>query len=1856
MPNHVCRSIKWHVALWSATVSLLFLLVPLPLYAAPFTPGNLVVYRVGSGTGNLVNTGNPVYLDEYTPSGTLVQSIELPTTNNGAQKQLIASGTATSEGILTRSPDGRYLLLTGYASSIPSASSLSSTAATAVPRVIALVDADGNIDTATALTDFASANTPRSAVTADGTTIWIAGGSGIHVTTLGATTSTQLASLNSRQVNIFTDQLYLSSGSGTNTFRGVNTVGSGLPTMGSPTLTRLPGLTDTTNPSTYGFFFADLDAGVAGIDTLYVADDAAGALRKFSLVSGSWTANGVIGVDADDYRGLTGVVVGADVTLYATRKGGSSVTGGGELVSLTDSSGYNGAFSGTPTLLKSASSNTAFRGVALTPITVTVPPQPPTISALAPVDDATDIAVAIDLVITFNEPVQRGTGTIELKRSADDSVVESFDAATSALLTISGAQVSINPTTDLAASTGYYVQIAAGAFKDADDNNFAGIADATTWNFTTAAPLGQSLTVEAQANLTVQPAGPRTGASGLNFLNIEGSSYTTFASWGPLEFATTGTTCSAGNELSALTLTLTQSNAAFTTSGQVAIFVTEDNSTTLAQSNTGLTFQASALPYGFGTQLDPKTLLGVVDFTEGSTGAQDVYNLTTLPGFFAVESYLVNRIASNLPIRLILAPNDATVAATWAGYSNSTLAGPTLSFTCASTVVPNLLINEVDADTIGTDVAEFIELYDGGVGNTALDGLALVFYNGSNDLSYAAFDLDGFTTDAAGYFVLCGNGANVANCDADVTPNQDLIQNGADALALYQGNATDFPTSSTLTTANLVDALVYDTSDADDSGLLVLLNSGQPQIDENANAASATESMQRCPNGAGGQRNTNTFDQFAPTPGAVNTCPTAAPATTVKIYTIQGSGAASSYDDQMVNTSGIVIADFQGSNQMNGFFLQDPTGDGNPATADGIFVYAPGGTNVSVGDIISITGQVDEFNTLTELKNVTSLTIQSSGNPLPAPAQVTLPESTNGDLERYEGMYVQITDASNMVVAQNYFVGRYGQITLAAGQRLYQPTNQFLPGSADANNLAADNTKRLLILDDGQDINSLGDNPNPVPYLGGPPPAVIRGGDQVTNLIGVLDFGRINSDTTPARDYRLHPTTAPVFTPQNARTSSPDAVGGTLKVAALNVLNYFNGNGAGGGFPTARGADTASEFDRQRTKIIAALVAMNADVVGLIEIENDGYSSTSALQDLVNGLNAALGSGTYAFINPGVSPVGTDEIAVALIYKPATVTPFNAAQILDSNDDPDFLDTKNRPALAQTFQQTSNGAKFTVVVNHLKSKGSDCNDVNDPNTGDGQGNCNITRTKAATALVDWLATDPTGSGDPDFLIIGDLNAYAQEDPITALKNGGYTDLINQFLGDDAYSYTFDGLLGYLDHALATASLTAQVSDVTEWHINTDEPEVINYDQDFNPADYYSATPYRASDHDPVIVGLNLTGASPTTTPTSTATETATTTPTNTETATATPTATPTPTNTETATATPTGTTTATATPTNTATPTPTSTTTATATPTATPTYVAAQLILISSDANGNIGGLAYRDEDIIANDPTTNAWSLIFDGSDVGLGNVDVDAFTFLADGRLLLSVDKDFTLNNFGKVDESDILVFTATSLGDNTAGAWALYFDGSDVGLSDSGEDIDALDFDQNGNLVISVTGSFKAPGITGNDEDLFVLTNGALGDNTSGTWALYFDGSDVSLSSSDEDLQALWIDHAQSQLYFATHGDYSLPGGLKGNEDDIILCTYTSLGANTACTFTRFWNGDRDHNFDDDAIDGLALRTTPSLAAASSGAAGVVAIDDTVEYPGDDLDEADELDGEEVAEAVDGEEVQNNLIFLPVVTRQH
>ena len=562
------------------------------------------------------------------------------------------------------------------------------------------------------------------------------------------------------------------------------------------------------------------------------------------------------------------------------------------------------------------------------------------------------------------------------------------------------------------------------------------------------------------------------------------------------------------------------------------------------------------------------------------------------------------------------------------------------------------------------------------------------------------------------------------------------------------------------------------------------------------------------------------------------------------IHEIQGSGSSSPLAGATgVIVEGVIVGDFQTGAHLRGFFIQeeDADADGDPLTSDGLFVYdgySPA-LDVNAGDVVRVQGTVAEYNGLTELTSISNITICGSG--AVAATTVMLPVASADEWEQHEGMLINIPQT--LYATDNYNQGDYGEVTLSVNDRQYNPTNVVAPG-APAIALQAQNDLARIQLEDG----STASHPSPVPYLG--LGNTLRTGDTIPELTGVVNYAY--------GEYEVHPTGAVNFTRVNTRDAIPDPVGGVVKVASFNVLNYFTTLDDSGpicgptGGMDCRGAENATEFTRQRDKIIAAIVTMDADVIGLMEIEN--HPTDAALQDLVSGLNDAAGAGTYDYIATG--PIGTDAIKVAFIYKPGDVTPVGSFAILDSSVDPTFIDTRNRPALAQTFVENTTGEVLTVVVNHLKSKGSPCADIGDPDTGDGQGNCNLTRTSAAEAMVNWLLTDPTGSGDTDFMIIGDLNSYAMEDPITAIKDGGYTNLIETFVGPDAYSYVYFGQSGYLDHALASSGLTSRVSGVTVWHINADEPSALDYNDDNHP-DLYNPDQYRASDHDPVVVGFTF---------------------------------------------------------------------------------------------------------------------------------------------------------------------------------------------------------------------------------------------------------------------------------------------------------------------------------------------------------------------------------------------------------------
>ena len=574
-------------------------------------------------------------------------------------------------------------------------------------------------------------------------------------------------------------------------------------------------------------------------------------------------------------------------------------------------------------------------------------------------------------------------------------------------------------------------------------------------------------------------------------------------------------------------------------------------------------------------------------------------------------------------------------------------------------------------------------------------------------------------------------------------------------------------------------------------------------------------------------------------------------ATTITpVYTIQGSGAASSFDGSIVTTEGIVTGDFQGANQLDGFFIQDATGDGNPATSDGVFVFNTT-FNVNVGDYVRLTAEVDEFNGLTELKNLTSLTVLSSGNPLMAPVSISLPVASIDAFESFEGMRVQFPQV--LTATETFTLGRFGEVLLSANGRLFTPTSFVDPNDNPASGTNSTGTSNVAAVTAQQDVNNRSkilldddanvEDPAIVPYLN-PADTTLRVGTTVSNLTGIMDFG--------FSEYRIRPTQAPVFN-YAPRPAVPATGIANLKIASFNVLNYFNGDGAGGGFPTARGANTLAEFNRQRTKIINAIKQLNADVVGLIEIENDGSGAQSAVADLVNGLNAAAGAGTYAFIadpTGGNGNTGTDAIKQAIIYKPAVVSPIGLAK-------GDMNVVHNRPPIAQTFSLLSNGEKFTFIVNHFKSKG--CSGASGANTdqGDGQSCFNASRKQQAAALLSFIATLQAVVGDSDIISVGDYNAYEEEDPIDILRAGG---LVNATAG--TYSYVFDGQTGSLDYAFVTPSLQAKIAGAGKWHINSDEPILKDYNQEFNAPYVFSPDAFRSSDHDPALVGFNLGGNVP----------------------------------------------------------------------------------------------------------------------------------------------------------------------------------------------------------------------------------------------------------------------------------------------------------------------------------------------------------------------------------------------------------
>ena len=548
---------------------------------------------------------------------------------------------------------------------------------------------------------------------------------------------------------------------------------------------------------------------------------------------------------------------------------------------------------------------------------------------------------------------------------------------------------------------------------------------------------------------------------------------------------------------------------------------------------------------------------------------------------------------------------------------------------------------------------------------------------------------------------------------------------------------------------------------------------------------------------------------------------------------VQGSGARSPLEGRQVTVEGIVVANF--AKNLGGIFIQSESEDGDPATAEGLFVLrsADAEPRLRVGDRVRLTGTVleqgEDDQTLTALD---AASVEVTGRGQATPRVLAQAPATAAGWESLEGELLSIT--APLTVTGNDGLARYGELFTSFGGRLYSPTEVAAPG-AGAQAVADENARLSLRLDDARS----GQDPKNLWFLPGDwnDAAPLRTGSVVTGVQGVLDqrFGSLRLQLTEA-----------LGTIEQAPRPAAPTVPGDRRIAGFNVLNLFNGDGQGGGFPTDRGAATPAEHARQVAKLVAAVQALDPDLAALMELENDGYGPDSSLAQFVDALNASGPHTDWRFVDSGEGP-GSNAIRVGIIYrsrrfeavgKPASIAegPFERA---------------SRAPLAQAFR-AGRGPVFVVVANHFKSKGG-CDGATggDADSGDGQACFNATRVESARRLNEWLATDPTGASPEGALVIGDLNAHAQEDPLRLMYSRGWQDAFALAKAERPYSFVWAGHSARLDHALLDAGLAGRLRGAAEWHANADESDRFDYRRDRDN------DPWRASDHDPMLLGLDL---------------------------------------------------------------------------------------------------------------------------------------------------------------------------------------------------------------------------------------------------------------------------------------------------------------------------------------------------------------------------------------------------------------
>lgn len=840
--------------------------------------------------------------------------------------------------------------------------------------------------------------------------------------------------------------------------------------------------------------------------------------------------------------------------------------------------------------------------------------------------------------------------------------------------------------------------------------------------------------------------------------------------------------------------------------------------------------------------------------------------------------------ASGVPARRFTTALSAALGAALLGSALAPL--PAFAADGAKVVINEAYLKGGSAGAPYTQ--KFVELYNAGDTAQDLSGWSLQYRAASSVDAPNGANTQALTGSiaAGGHYLIAlpsngDNGEALPAADATSTglnpsgtDGQLFLANVTDPLALPAGPVDD---------DRVVDFLGYGTGASFETAPAVVDGpNGTPNslvrtdvVDTDDNSADFTNATTVTPQGSGGA---------APEPQPTEPQPTEEPTTPepgeiTPIRDIQGTGATTPLADTVVTTRGVVTAAYP-TGGYNGFFLQtEGTGGAIDvaahAASDAIFVYgSAAAASVSLGDHVEVTGTAGEYYGQTQLTaDAESVRVLTEPAAEVLPAEITWPK-TDEERERFEGML--LAPQGDFTVTNTYSTNQYAEVGLAAGATpLRTPTDVARPDTPEYVAAVADNKARAVVLDDGASLDFLRSAQDvPLPYVSLTDPVRVGAAVTFTGPV-ILDYRNNAWKFQPTAQLTVdNADTVQPASFANTRTAAPEPVGGSVKISSFNVLNYFTTTAESVGCtstyddregnpvtadtcpaPGPRGAADAANLERQQAKIVAAVNGLGADVVSLEEIENSavfGKDRDDALSTLVDALNAALDADEWTFVpSPAELPASEDVIRTAFIYKKAVVAPVGDSVILD---DPAFSNA--RQPLAQAFAPVEDAdAKILAIVNHFKSKGDSRPAATGDNANGIQGAFNGDRVRQAEALGAFAAERSAAVGTDDVFLLGDFNAYTQEDPIQTLRSFGFEPLE---AGTGKYSYSFSGQSGSLDHVLASPSARELVTGVDIWNINAVEALALEYSRyNYNALNFYEATPYRSSDHDPVVVGLDL---------------------------------------------------------------------------------------------------------------------------------------------------------------------------------------------------------------------------------------------------------------------------------------------------------------------------------------------------------------------------------------------------------------